>query len=337
MAEFTEAEVIRDLAFTAAKPQVARPGERYVWLVDGVVVEHDLTDVMPARKAGTVQVANVASFSHYYGKHGDDDSEVFVDIDHAQITAVLDAHGTAARYQGHRLVLALAPTLPWQTWTARNDRWMTQKDFAEFLEMNAADVAPGAPVTAADLLEVSRQFQAHTKVSYESGTRLSNGTNHLVYKEEIEAKAGDRGQIDIPAEFQLGIKPYEDCPQGYLIKAWFRYQIREGALQLKYVLDDPARKALLAVEAIVGQVAADLGITVMVGADVSPARIPPGPGTPGHQLTATLAKPRRTRCPVLMMPACPRGPQASRPRPRSAAAPPPAPGSSPESARPRRA
>jgi uncharacterized protein YfdQ (DUF2303 family) len=264
----TEAEVVRDLAFEALKPTIVKPGQRYAWLgSDDTIIEHDLTEEMPARKTGTVQVGNVASFAHYYGKHADSGSEVYVDIDEATLTAVLDAHGdAAARYQDHRLLLTLTPTVPWQTWMAANNRWMTQQQFAEFLEMNAADVDPTGPVSSADLLEIAQKFQVHSNVHFESGKRLANGANHLVFSEEVTATGGDRGQIDVPSEFQLGIRPYEDCPQGYRIKAWFRFETpRDGSLKVRYVLDDPERKARLAVESIVAQVAETIGITVMVG------------------------------------------------------------------------
>lgn len=277
------AEVVRDLATQAARPNrldlenyyvIARP--------DGGIETVDLTGDryrdFPKRKAGTVTVRNVASFVHYYAKHSDGDSEVFADLDKGTVTAVLDAHHGAgddfpdaeARWQQHRLVLQLQPTLPWRRWTGKNEQMMPQQQFAEFVEDNARDVDPEGRVKAADLLEIAQKFQAHTTVAFTSGKRLSSGQAQFEYTEETTAKAGQKGTIEIPTEFDLAIWPYEDCkPETAadlkIIAARFRYRIENGNLKLGYFLNDPARFAQEAVERIVAKLAGECNVTVMHG------------------------------------------------------------------------
>lgn len=263
------AAIIRDLARSSTEPAVLEPGGIYAWLTDGEVHELDLTGDdyrdYPKHKAGEVTVRNTASFAHYYAKHADAGSEVYADLDRGTFTAVLDAHhGDSARWEQHRLVLALEQTLPWRTWLSHDRQMMRQQDFAEFIEDNARDVAPGGKVTAADLLEIAQHFQAHTKVSFTQGTRLATGQTQLTYAETIEAKAGNRGEIVIPSEFTLGILPYEDSPPRILL-ARFRYRLTGGELLLGYFLNDPARAAREAVAQIAEKVAEDCGITVMHG------------------------------------------------------------------------
>jgi uncharacterized protein YfdQ (DUF2303 family) len=266
------AEVVRDLAFEATHAQALEPGEVYAWFANGGVHKIDLTGDQyrdnPRRKTGTVFVRNVDSFKIYYGKHQDEDSDVFADLDGATVTAVLDAHtGDEARWQEHRLVLALQHTLPWKTWLANDRKMLPQQDFAEFLEDNAADIAPAEDVTAADLLEVAQTFQAHTQVKFTSGKRLASGQTQLIYAEEVDARAGDRGEIKIPAEFYLAIVPFEDC-DAYRVRARFRYRIHQGDLLLGYFLDDPQRKARDAVDQITGKIAAACDVPVMHGRPV---------------------------------------------------------------------
>lgn len=270
----TAPRVIRDLAFAAAKPEQLEPGHVYAWLANGQVQQVDLTADKyldwPRRKAGTVTVRNVASFAHYYGKHAVGDSEVFADLDAGMFTAVLDAHGgdfEDARWQQHRLILQLQQTLPWETWLARDRKMLGQQEFAEFLEDNARDIT-GKRVTAADLLEVAQHFQAHTTVKFTQGKRLASGETQLLYTETIDAKAGDRGEIVIPSEFDLAIVPYEDC-EATVMAARFRYRLVNGELKLGYFLNDPARTARDACEAIAVKLAADCKVTVMNG---QPAR-----------------------------------------------------------------
>lgn len=277
MTEYTETapEVIRDLAFAAREPSQLEPGGIYAWMDNGQVHKIDLTGDQfrdfPKRKQGTVTVRNVASFAHYYGKHALGSSEVFADLDAGTFTAVLDAHGGEAddtNWQQHRLVLQLQQTLPWKTWLANDRQMIGQQAFAEFLEDNARDVAPNGRTTASDLLEVAQSFQAATKVSFTSGTRLATGQTQLTYVEEVDAKAGKRGAIDIPAEFDLAIVPYEDCAPK-IMAARFRYRLANGELRLGYFLNDPARTARDACEQIAAKLAKACDVTVMLG---QPAR-----------------------------------------------------------------
>lgn len=267
----TTAEVIRDLAFEVASPKRLEPGSVYAWLSNGQVHRIDLTGNeyrdYPKRKRGTVTVRNVASFAHYYGKHASDASEVFADLDAGTFTAVLDAHehhpGNAS-WQQHRLILQLEHTLPWSTWLALDRQWMTQAEFAEFIEDNCRDLHHDGRVSAADLLEIAQHFQAHTKVNFTGGTRLATGQTQLVYSETIEATAGNRGQVVIPAEFDLGIFPFEDCAYNALA-ARFRYRLNNGQLKLGYFLNDPQRVAREAVAQIGEKLADECGVTVMQG------------------------------------------------------------------------
>lgn len=264
------AEVVRDLAFASRDPSELEPGKIYGWLANGQVHKINLTGdeylEYPRRKTGTVTVRNVASFAHYYKKHHTDRSEVFADLDNGTFTAVLDAHGEMTEdvdWQQHRLVLQLQQTLPWKTWLSRDRKMQGQQEFAEFLEDNARDVT-GKRVTAADLLEVAQHFQAHTKVNFTSGTRLATGQTQLTYMEDVEAKAGQRGTVEIPSEFDLAILPYEDC-KPKIMAARFRYRLANGELKLGYFLNDPARTAREACEEIAGKLAEQCGITVMQG------------------------------------------------------------------------
>jgi uncharacterized protein YfdQ (DUF2303 family) len=268
------AAVVRDLAYTASDPSELEPGKVYGWLTNGQVHKIDLTAdeyrEYPLRKRGTVTVRNVASFAHYYAKHSSGFSEVFADLDAGTFTAVLDAHGPEGEdvaWQQHRLVLQLQQTLPWRTWLANDRAMMPQQAFAEFLEDNARDVT-GKRVTAADLLEVAQHFQAHTKVNFTQGQRLATGQTQLTYVEEVDAKAGQRGTVEIPAEFDLAILPYEDCAPK-VMAARFRYRLANGELKLGYFLNDPARTAREACDEIAAKLAEACSVTVMHG---QPAR-----------------------------------------------------------------
>lgn len=275
------APVIRDLAQAAQDPSELEPGKVYAWLADGQVHQIDLTGDeyrdYPKRKTGTVTVRDVASFKLYWDKHHDDASEVYADLDKATVTAILDAHhGHAAgdldeteqaRWQEHRLILKLEPTLPWTRWTGKDRQMLPQQQFAEFVEDNASDVDPEGRVKAADLLEIAQTFQAHTSVKFTSGKRLQSGQAQFQYIEETTASGGGqagRGTIEIPTEFDLLVRPYEDCDLK-VVAARFRYRIQGGNLTLGFFMNDPARHARESITGIVEKLEGECGVTVMHG------------------------------------------------------------------------
>lgn len=274
------AEVVRDLATQAAKPHCLDLGDYYTLTTStGAVVKIDLTGdeyrEFPRRKAGTVTVRNVASFAAYYAKHADEESEVFADLDAGTVTAVLDAHrgnddlaaGEGARWQQHRLILALVPTLPWQEWTAKDRKFMSQELFAEFIEEHARDVDPEGAVKSADLLETAQNFKATLKGSVTSGKRVSSGQTQFSYIEEITATGQNaaRKTIEMPEEFDLLIAPYEDIDPA-VMAVRLRYRIQQDkSLVLGYFMNNPARVAREAVAEVVDKLAAECSVTVMHG------------------------------------------------------------------------
>jgi len=270
---------IAELARDAAGAEDLELGKYHIVPTEGGVVQIDLTGDQwrdyPKRKRGTVQVANVAAFAHYYGRHADEDSEVFADLKAGTVTAILDAHHNqhgdqmedgGARWQQHRLVLTLEKTPAWQTWMTRNRQMMAQEDFAEFLEEHATDVHPEGPVSAGDLLDIAQFFAAHTELQFTSGKRLHDGQTQLQYTEQTTTTGRGGGNLEVPAVFDLAIAPYEDCPGPKLtVRLRYRLNKQTGAVTFGYFLDNPERRAQDAVREIAGKIAADLGVTVMHG------------------------------------------------------------------------
>lgn len=267
------AQVIADLAESATEPTICEPGKIYTWLSpDGDLKALDLTGdeylPSPKRKRGKVTVEDVASFAHYYAKHAQDGiSEVFANLDAALILANLDADGDGpgeAGWNDHKLILALRKTEPWADWTGKSGQMMTQATFAEFLEDHATDLAAGEGISAADLIEVAQAFQAHTRVSFKSGARLQSGATQLQYEETIDASAGDRGTIEVPSQFVLALRPFDDA-EPVAVLARFRYRLTGGQLTLGYKLDQADRIFREAVKEVVAKAQEATGATIMLG------------------------------------------------------------------------
>ncbi|MEV7011574.1 DUF2303 family protein [Streptosporangium sp. NPDC051022] len=268
----TENDALIQALNGAQAPDELEPGAIYGYKLNDRVHVVDLLDrdrESPQRKTGTVVVEDVASFLHYYGKHADEASEVYVDVDGKRITAVINAHTSIdPRWGDHRLVLQLRTTKAWQEWVGQDRKPMSQQTFAEFVEDHLGDIREPS---AADMLEIATTFQAKTKVNFSSAMPLASGDRRLVFEETTDASAGAKGQLQVPTVFKIAVKCLElpvaegEDPTVYGIDARFRYRIQGGSLQVVYLLDDTAAVLRDAVLAVVGQVETALGIVIMRG------------------------------------------------------------------------
>lgn len=263
----TAVGAIADLARAATGAEQLDPGGYYVYQLGDRINEIDLTgdkyQDSPKRKAGITTVRDVPSWLAYWGKHSDVASEVYADRQALTVTAVLDAHTEEApRFGGHRLVLKLQHSDEFVAWQAASGRLMNQTVFAEFIEDHRAAITdpPGA-----DMLELAQSFHATNKVTFKSGSLLASGQRQLTYVEEVNASAGSKGQLTIPATFRLALQVFEGAEQADEVSARLRYRINDGALQMSFVLDQLAAVVSGAFAGVVGLVEAGVAVPVLYG------------------------------------------------------------------------
>lgn len=205
----------------------------------------------PHRKTGLFKVQDADSFTGYMAKHATGDSEVYANPATFSLVGVVNSHAsTRAGHGDHRVELELLLTDEWKTWLNLDKRWLDQATFAEHLEDNAADVVEP---DAATMLEIAQNFHASRSGEFQRAERLSSGQVSLRYKETIAARAGESGALDIPTEFAVSIAPFHSCPRA-VVRARFRYRIREGNLALSYALIRPGDVARGVYDSIVEDV-----------------------------------------------------------------------------------
>lgn len=237
----TDIQAVIDTAVRSTPPAEVEPGKFYVFRTPDGIRQLDLTGDQyrdtPARKQGITTVRDADSFAGYWGKHSDDNSEVYADADQLRVTAVLDADtATAARWGGHRLVLSLRETEAWQAWLALDGKLIEQQQFAEFVEDHLPEILEPA---AAEMLEIAQSISGTVKAEFASGTRLATGQRQLSYVETVTAKAGQKGTLTIPETFVVGLLPFEGLTKGYQFTARLRYRINGSDLTIGYKLDRP--------------------------------------------------------------------------------------------------
>lgn len=246
---------------------------------NGKVIEIDLAAHQdkyadrPRRKKGTVHVQSSTSFVDYIHKHGLDATEVWADPARQGLVGVINAHGHAegttdladegnAGHGDHRVILELVPTPAWTAWVTRDKQWMDQATFAEHLEDNVLDITHP---DAATMLEIAQSFHATTGVAFKSSERLHSGEAALHYEETTSARAGQKGDLEIPTEFSLALQPYAGQTEAVEITARFRYRIRDGHLSLSYALSHTDRILRGLFDEIAGHVDANINQTVFTG------------------------------------------------------------------------
>lgn len=190
----------------------------------------------PSRIERTTTLHTVDSFLSYYNSFAAMASVIFCDLVAAKFTAIIDYHSAdRPDWCKHVAQYDCPITIEWARWIAQNEKWMTQTEFALFIEQNINDVAEPA---GAELLEIATTLEANNAVIFRSGIRLDNGQHQITYSENIEGKAGDRGQFRIPQKIKLGVRLFQGGT-AYAIEAAFRYRIKEGVLAMRYDLLQP--------------------------------------------------------------------------------------------------
>ncbi len=217
------------------------PGELYL-IPDSMgglrQIDTDEYSANPRRKEAKRSVTDAASFVAYLNRHADDHTEVYAHTNSSKVIGVIDSHDEAtgdAGWQKHRISLDLEHSKQWLAWTKADGKLLAQDEFADFIDDQWNDVIDPEP---ARMIDIARTFQAHTKVNFESALRETSGDVKLSYIEDTAAKAGQKGDIEIPARIQLALRPYVGGPI-YSIWASFRYRLRGGSVALGFKLERP--------------------------------------------------------------------------------------------------
>lgn len=250
----TEADAIVEVAQRAAQAQAlisdVTGGVALLALPGGVATEIvDLREyaTRPHRKANTVTLDDSDSFAAYVNRHKGAGTTIYASQQRGRVVAILNDHeGTAERpgWGDHRATLALHHTPEWLRWLALDGKLLTQQAFAAHIEASLAEIVEPK---AATMLELAETMTGDIAVKWKAGGRLQDGSRQLQYEETVTTRAGETGDIKIPAEFVVLLHPYEGLDEtGYKLTARFRYRIASGVLSLGYVLvrpDDVLRDA----------------------------------------------------------------------------------------------
>lgn len=238
---WTGEQAVIDTAQQAVKPEALDPKEVY-----GVAVpsgaQHKVIDLeayldTPRRATGTVHPATRKAFVEYVKEHADDAATtIWIHPTQGKVVAVLNDHDAEAPGFGdHRAELVLVKTPEWERWTRLDGKLVPLDEFAEHIEQSVPEIV--AP-DGATMLELAQSFSATTTAEFQEAKRLHSGEIQTKYAEEVKAKAGQTGEIEIPKEIELALAPYIGTDP-FKVKAQFRFRLRGGELRVGYQLIRP--------------------------------------------------------------------------------------------------
>lgn len=210
----------------------------------------------PRRNRGTVTIHEPADFAAYCNRLSDEHTTVWGHEPDRKFTAVFNDHADAflSGWRDHTAVLQLLADPDWTTWCGSDGKLMQQAAFAEHLEDQAHTVV--SP-DAATMLEVAQTFQARRASSFSQGTKLSSGDVQLTWHEETDAKAGNKGHLEVPAEFTIKVAPFIGAAP-VLMTARLRYRLNGGQLAIGFKLHRPDIVRRDAFHAVAADIAAEL-------------------------------------------------------------------------------
>lgn len=190
----------------------------------------------PLRSRGTATIYDAPNFVDYVKRLGDDDTTVWGHEATSSFTAVFNDHnGPDAGWRDHKAVLQLQNDPEWDAFARRSGQYMSQIEFAEFLQ----DYAPlVVEPDGATLLEVSMNFRAHRKAEFESAVDLETGDVSFSYTEQTSAKSVKSGQIEVPREFTVSLSPYLGLPP-VTLTARLRFDLTPQGLKIGFRLVRP--------------------------------------------------------------------------------------------------
>lgn len=210
---------------------------------DETIQVHDLEKYLtrPRRQRGTSTVHDWRDFAGLVNRLVDPyHTTVWCNVDNGTFTAVFDDHGReqVAGWRSHTAVLKLKDDPDWVRWLNADNQFLTQEQFALFLEDVAHTII--SP-DAATLIEVATTFRASKKADYKGGVRLDNGDLALSYEEQTNASAGKKsGTVEIPQTFTVRIAPWRGVDPVDLT-ARLRYRLNDGHLGIGFSLLRPDR------------------------------------------------------------------------------------------------
>ena len=197
------------------------------------LAEEKLSKPGPINPAGTLTLLTPGSFATAITDHRDSRTKVFADNEKSEIIAVFDFLETGGRTKPEidnrdkgwgqlRAVIGFNESRKLKEWR-KTLEWMSQFDFANFLEDHLEDVITPS---GQDLMSIVTDLEASSAGGFKGKVNLDNGSVRLSYQDEVETT------VEVPRLLTLGIPLFEHGDR-YKLGARLRFVIQGGSVKFR--------------------------------------------------------------------------------------------------------
>ncbi len=207
-AEKTELQELNDLFSQAQEVNYIKGGKPLVILKNDQQAK-DLEYLLNAPTAirGKYSFTRQSSFIDYVNEHKTAGTRVYVPSISLFLAVLNHASHGDPQWNNHTAELQLKQTPAWLTWKGENKKNMNQRDFAQFIEDNLAEIVNPVGAALLDLIRTIKMTQ-----SLEIGGEVNERGELSSQMFEIKARnsAGAKMDVELPGSFMLALSPYED-------------------------------------------------------------------------------------------------------------------------------
>jgi uncharacterized protein YfdQ (DUF2303 family) len=197
-----------------------------------------------------------ASFVEYFNRFATRDSIILANPETFTLRAVLDYHiaevegDHTPQWERHVATLEMKQSAQIKAWIGKDGVLMSQSDFAEFLQENAADLQHPS---VSEMLTIARDLRAYVGMTAVSNFNQQTGEVELTFKNEVSATAGVRtAKVEIPDRFELSVPLFANDKPSPVI-AQFRFRAGQE-MKLMYKLYQVNRMLEQRFEALVAEI-----------------------------------------------------------------------------------
>ena len=209
-------KIVETIGYRRKREDSERDAPRFV---TGTRVVRDVASLLDVIASG------VADDGYNTLGEGGGQLEVWADLDARKVTAILDGQ---AGWRQYRAVLELRHSSEWADWAKIDNQLLEQTVFAEFVEDHISSIAEP---DAGRLVDIAQTLRGHVDTQWKQQKLLANGQTAFVWEERVEAKAGQRGDLAIPNELTLALRPFQGSdPVG--VTARFRFRPSAEGIRL---------------------------------------------------------------------------------------------------------
>lgn len=194
----------------------------------------------PKRISCKFELSDMRGFIDYVNDFKSEGTAIFAGKE--KITCIFDYHKKDAPAWGdHVATYNLAINKRWRDWFGKNNTWLSQRDFCDFLESGVNEIV--VP-TQAEVLDLAKNFRATAKLEVVSDIN----SNIISYNKETKG-AHARTEVTLPEFIEVAVSPFDGLSAIneklskeeqfglYQLKARLAFSLaRETEVHFKYVL-----------------------------------------------------------------------------------------------------